>query len=67
MMKKSREKQGDPFVLWVVGKCLCWFIISWLVFKEFENKIVLGDYGIQLCVCSNEERLKEASEIDMIG
>jgi hypothetical protein len=51
MVKKSREKQGDPFVLWVVGECLSRFIISWLVFKEFGNRIVLGDYGIQaMCV-----------------
>ncbi len=47
MVKKSKEKQGDPFVLWVVGEYLFRFIISWLVFKEFENRIVLGDSGIQ--------------------
>ncbi len=51
MVKKSREKQGDPFVLWVVGECLFRFIISWLVFKEFENRIVLENSGIQaMCV-----------------
>ncbi len=65
-MKKSREKQGDPFVLWVVGVFVGSLSLGWFS-RSLRTELYLGIMEYKLCVCSNEERLKEACEIDMIG